>query len=62
MAGPRPVAEIMLVDFLGSCLDALLNQAAKMCLEGTIPSARHLERAALPSAERIAAAVRSLCG
>ncbi len=30
MAGLRPVVEIMLVDFVGSCLDALLNQAAKV--------------------------------
>jgi pyruvate dehydrogenase E1 component beta subunit len=30
MAGLRPVAELMLVDFVGSCLDALLNQAAKI--------------------------------
>lgn len=30
MAGLRPIAELMLVDFLGSCLDALLNQAAKV--------------------------------
>jgi acetoin:2,6-dichlorophenolindophenol oxidoreductase subunit beta len=30
MGGLRPVAEIMLVDFVGSCLDALLNQAAKI--------------------------------
>ncbi len=30
MAGLRPVAELMLVDFVGSCLDALLNQAAKV--------------------------------
>ncbi len=30
MAGLRPVAELMLVDFLGSCLDALMNQAAKI--------------------------------
>lgn len=30
MAGLRPVAEIMLVDFVGSCLDALLNQAARI--------------------------------
>jgi len=30
MGGLRPVAELMLVDFLGSCLDALLNQAAKV--------------------------------
>ena len=35
---------------------------ARVCLEGTIPYARHLERAALPSVERIAAAARSLCG
>ena len=35
---------------------------SRVCLEGTIPYARHLEDAALPSAERIAAAVRSLCG
>ena len=30
MAGLRPVAELMLVDFVGVCLDALLNQAAKV--------------------------------
>lgn len=30
MAGLRPVVEIMLVDFLGVCFDALLNQAAKV--------------------------------
>jgi acetoin:2,6-dichlorophenolindophenol oxidoreductase subunit beta len=30
MAGLRPVAELMLVDFVGACLDALLNQAAKV--------------------------------
>jgi pyruvate/2-oxoglutarate/acetoin dehydrogenase E1 component len=30
MAGLRPVAELMLVDFVGSCLDALLNQASKV--------------------------------
>ncbi len=30
LGGLRPVAELMLVDFLGSCLDALLNQAAKV--------------------------------
>jgi pyruvate/2-oxoglutarate/acetoin dehydrogenase E1 component len=30
MGGLRPVAELMLVDFIGSCLDALLNQAAKV--------------------------------
>jgi pyruvate dehydrogenase E1 component beta subunit len=30
MAGLRPIAELMLVDFVGSCLDALLNQAAKV--------------------------------
>ena len=30
MAGLRPIAELMLVDFVGSCLDALLNQAAKI--------------------------------
>jgi pyruvate/2-oxoglutarate/acetoin dehydrogenase E1 component len=30
MGGLRPVAELMLVDFVGSCLDALLNQAAKV--------------------------------
>ncbi len=30
MGGLRPIAELMLVDFLGSCLDALLNQAAKI--------------------------------
>lgn len=30
MAGLRPVVEIMLVDFIGVALDALLNQAAKL--------------------------------
>jgi pyruvate dehydrogenase E1 component beta subunit len=30
MAGLRPVVEIMMVDFLGVCFDALLNQAAKI--------------------------------
>jgi pyruvate dehydrogenase E1 component beta subunit len=30
MAGLRPVAEIMLVDFIGVAMDALLNQAAKI--------------------------------
>jgi acetoin:2,6-dichlorophenolindophenol oxidoreductase subunit beta len=30
MAGLKPVVEIMLVDFLGVCFDALLNQAAKV--------------------------------
>ena len=30
MAGLRPVVEVMLVDFLGVCFDALLNHAAKM--------------------------------
>lgn len=30
MAGMRPVVEIMYVDFIGVCLDQLLNQAAKM--------------------------------
>jgi pyruvate/2-oxoglutarate/acetoin dehydrogenase E1 component len=28
--GLRPVAELMFMDFIGSCLDMLLNQAAKM--------------------------------
>jgi 2-oxoisovalerate dehydrogenase E1 component len=30
MAGLRPVVEIMYVDFLGVCLDQLMNQAAKL--------------------------------
>lgn len=30
MAGLRPVVEIMMVDFLGVCFDALLNEAAKI--------------------------------
>ncbi len=30
MAGLRPVVELMLVDFVGSCLDAVLNQMAKV--------------------------------
>jgi pyruvate dehydrogenase E1 component beta subunit len=40
----------------------LAPRFARVCLEGTIPYARHLEVAALPNADRIAAAVRSLCG
>ncbi len=30
MAGLRPVVELYMVDFLGVCMDALLNQAAKV--------------------------------
>jgi 2-oxoisovalerate dehydrogenase E1 component len=30
MAGMRPVVELMYIDFLGVCLDQLLNQAAKL--------------------------------
>jgi 2-oxoisovalerate dehydrogenase E1 component len=30
MAGMRPVVEVMYLDFLGVCLDQLMNQAAKM--------------------------------
>ena len=30
MSGMRPVVEIMYLDFVGTCLDQLLNQAAKM--------------------------------
>lgn len=30
MAGLRPIAEIMIIDFLGVCLDQLYNQAAKL--------------------------------
>jgi pyruvate dehydrogenase E1 component beta subunit len=30
MAGLKPVVEVMLVDFLGVCMDALLNHAAKV--------------------------------
>lgn len=30
MAGLRPVVEIMMVDFIGSCLDAVLNHMAKL--------------------------------
>ncbi|MBM7519896.1 alpha-ketoacid dehydrogenase subunit alpha/beta [Nocardioides nitrophenolicus] len=32
MAGMRPVVELMYVDFLGVCLDQLMNQAAKLRL------------------------------
>jgi acetoin:2,6-dichlorophenolindophenol oxidoreductase subunit beta len=39
----------------------LAPRFARLCLEGTIPYARHLEAAALPTADRIAGAVRSLC-
>lgn len=30
MAGARPVAEIMHIDFIGCCMDIVLNQMAKM--------------------------------
>src|ERR1700737_4779071 len=30
MTGLRPVAELMFVDFMGVCLDQILNQAAKL--------------------------------
>src|SRR3546814_8197373 len=30
MAGMRPVVELMYLDFVGVCLDQLLNQAAKL--------------------------------
>ncbi len=30
MTGMRPVVELMFIDFLGTCLDPLLNQAAKL--------------------------------
>lgn len=30
MTGMRPVAELMFIDFIGTCLDPLLNQAAKL--------------------------------
>ena len=30
MAGMRPVVEVMYLDFIGVCLDQLLNQAAKL--------------------------------
>src|SRR5512143_1457053 len=30
MAGLRPVVELYMVDFLGVCIDGLLNQAAKV--------------------------------
>lgn len=32
MSGKRPIVELMYVDFLGVCLDQLMNQAAKMRL------------------------------
>lgn len=31
MAGARPIAEIMHVDFTGCCMDIILNQMSKMC-------------------------------
>jgi pyruvate dehydrogenase E1 component beta subunit len=31
LAGLRPIAEIMIIDFLGVCLDQLANHAAKLC-------------------------------
>jgi pyruvate dehydrogenase E1 component beta subunit len=40
----------------------LAPRFARVCVEGTIPYARHLERAVLPNVERIAAAARALCG
>jgi 2-oxoisovalerate dehydrogenase E1 component len=30
MAGARPIVEVMYMDFIGVCLDALMNQAAKL--------------------------------
>ena len=30
LAGLRPIAEIMFVDFMGCCMDELFNQAAKL--------------------------------
>jgi pyruvate/2-oxoglutarate/acetoin dehydrogenase E1 component len=30
MAGLRPVAEVMFIDFIGTCFDEILNQAAKL--------------------------------
>ena len=41
MAGMRPVVELMYLDFLGVCLDQLLNQAAKLpfMTGGTAPMA-----------------------
>jgi pyruvate dehydrogenase E1 component beta subunit len=49
MAGLRPIVEIMLVDFIGVCFDALLNHAAKL--------------AAFTAGEwRIPMVVRAACG
>lgn len=31
MCGARPVAEIMHIDFMGCCMDIMLNQMSKMC-------------------------------
>lgn len=31
MCGARPVAEIMHIDFMGCCMDIMLNQISKMC-------------------------------
>ncbi|MCI9648859.1 alpha-ketoacid dehydrogenase subunit beta [Oscillibacter sp.] len=31
MRGMRPVAELMYIDFIGVCMDQIINQAAKMC-------------------------------
>lgn len=31
MRGMRPVAELMYIDFIGVCMDQIVNQAAKMC-------------------------------
>jgi pyruvate dehydrogenase E1 component beta subunit len=43
------------------CLEAGLSpRFARVCVEDTLPYARHLEDAALPNAARIAAAVTSL--
>jgi pyruvate dehydrogenase E1 component beta subunit len=40
----------------------LTPRYARVCLDGTIPYARHLEAAALPSVGRIVAAARALVG
>ena len=31
MRGMRPVAELMYIDFIGVCMDQIINQSAKMC-------------------------------
>jgi pyruvate dehydrogenase E1 component beta subunit len=48
-------------ELAATCLEAGLSpKFARVCVEDSLPYARHLEDAALPNADRIEAAVRDL--